>query len=192
MTTSIERLRQLEALLGTEREGQIVEFKMNLADADEIGEYLSALANSAALERVPMAWMVWGIEDGARIVKGTRFDPFTQKSGPKSNQSLIMWLQSMTEPRADFDFHEIPHPDGRVVLLEIRAARSAPVAFRSVRYVRLDSHKTKLGAHPDREGRLWSLLLGADDDWSGEIVPDASLHDLDPTAIEVARDRFLE
>jgi predicted HTH transcriptional regulator len=64
-----------------------------------------------------------------------------------------------------------------VVLLEIHPARTAPVAFQNIRYIRIDSHKTKLGEHSDKEARLWEVL-GQKADWSGELVAGASLDDL--------------
>jgi len=178
----------LRGLLLLPREEGTVEFKSNLNEPKEIGEYISALANTAALHEQDRAWLVWGIEDGSHEVKGTVFDPFDSKV---NNQALIMWLQVMTQPRADFTFHEVQHEQKRVVLLEVHPARSAPVAFQQVRYIRVDSHKVKLSEHPDKEARLWGQL-GVKEDWSGELVPGATLDDLDPEAIRVARLRFTD
>jgi ATP-dependent DNA helicase RecG len=85
----------------------------------------------------------------------------------------------------------VQHPQGRVVLLEIHPARSAPVSFKHVRYIRIDSHKVKLAEHPDKEARLWSQL-GFKDDWTGEVVPEATWEDLDPQALVAARQRYTE
>ena len=126
--------------------------------------------------------------DGTHAVTDTTFDPFGRKVG---NQALIMWLQALTRPRADFDFHEVAHLLGRVVMLEIHPARSAPVAFQGVRYIRVDSHKVNLSDHPDKEARLWARL-GVKDDWTGVVVPGATLADLDAEAVAAARVRFTE
>lgn len=184
----------LHDLLAQERERSTIEFKSNWDQAEDIGEYISALANASALEGHERAWMVWGVDDVARQVKGTTFDPFHQKiksDKGNGNQSLVMWLQFLTQPRADFQFHELQHPQGRVVLLEIHPARSAPVAFKHVRYIRIDSHKVKLAEHPDKEARLWTQL-GLKDDWTGEVVPEATWDDLDPGALAAARQRYTE
>jgi ATP-dependent DNA helicase RecG len=188
----------LEALRRGGRERGVVEFKSNLDQQEEIGQYISALANTAALEGAERAWVVWGVADGSLDVKGTTFDPFSAKAKPPkdhkvgaSNQSLVMWLQQMTQPRADFQFHALQHPQGPVVMLEIHPARSAPVAFQQVRYVRVDTHKVKLSDHPDKEARLWTRLA-APSDWTGEVVPGATLEDLDPDAVVMARQRFAE
>lgn len=184
-------LIELEKLLRLPREKATVEFKSNWELPQDIGQYISALANSAALNGHDRAWLVWGVNDTSRAVTGTVFDPFTQKVKEGANQSLIMWLQVMSEPRAEFCFHEVQYLQHRMVMLEIHPARSAPVAFQHVRYVRVDSHKVKLAGYPDKEARLWAML-GSKEDWSGALVPGATLNDLDASAIAMARLRFAE
>lgn len=184
-------LIELEKLLRLPREKATVEFKSNWELPQDIGQYISALANSAALNGHDRAWLVWGVNDTSRAVTGTVFDPFTQKVKEGANQSLIMWLQVMLAPRAELCFHEVQYLQHRMVMLEIHPARSAPVAFQHVRYVRVDSHKVKLADYPDKEARLWAML-GSKEDWSGALVPGATLNDLDASAIAMARLRFTE
>ena len=184
-----ELLDILAQLCARPNEASTVEFKSNLAGSSEIGRYLSALANSAALDGHDRAWLVWGVEDGTHRITGTTFDPHSAKG--EGNQSLIMWLQHQTTPRADFTFHVVKHAAGPVVMMEIHSARSAPVAFQNIRYIRIDSHKTKLSEHPDKEARLWAAF-GQKDDWTGVLVPGATLDDLDPFAVEMARRHFTD
>ena len=181
-------LDTLDRLRALPREAATVEFKSNLSESKVIGEYISALANSAALSGHERAWLVWGVEDGTHAVTGTTFDPFQRREG---NQALTMWLQQLTTPRADFQFHPLERGQAKVVMLEIHPARSAPVAFQNLRYIRIDSHKTRLSEHPDKESRLWAML-GLKEDWSGEWVQGATLDDLDPEAIAQARHRFAD
>lgn len=181
----------LESLLRLPREQATVEFKFNWERAEDIGQYISALANAAVLQGHERAWVIWGINDATCGVLGTTFDPFVRKIKEGSNQSLTMWLQVMTAPRADFRFYEVQHQQHRVVMLEIHPARSAPVAFQHVRYIRVDSHKVKLADYPDKEARLWAML-GSKEDWSGELVPGAALEDLDTSAVAAARQRFAD
>lgn len=185
-TAQISMVDQLRAL---KRESGTVEFKSNRHQPRDIGAYMSAMANAAVLALHDRAYMVWGVDDRTYEVKGTSFNPFTAKG--EGNQSLMMWLTQHISPRPDFEFQEVQHPQGKVVVLEIRVPRSAPLAFDGVRYIRIDSHKTKLSEHPDKESRLWGLL-GQNTDWSGEIVADATLDDLDPEALSAARKRFTE
>lgn len=179
----VEKLRALGREAGT------VEFKSNWDLPRDIGEYLSALANAAVLERRDHAWLAWGVNDKTHEIIGTTFDPFSAKGEGK--QPLIMWLSQLTSPRPDFQFHEVLHPQGRVVLLEIHAPRTAPLAFSGMRYIRVDSHKTKLSDYADKESRMWELL-GQKADWTGELVPEATFDDLDVAALALARTRFTE
>lgn len=147
------------------------------------------MANAAVLERHDRAWLIWGVDNATHAVKGTSFDPFTSKG--EGNQSLIMWLTQMIKPKPDFQFYEVEHSAGKVIMLEIHPPRATPLAFKGVRYIRIDSHKTRLSDQPEREARLWEMLGGVSD-WSGEIVAEAGLDDLDPEAVEFSRSKFLE
>lgn len=177
----------LDRLRSAPHETSVVEFKSNLNDPDQIGEYVSALANTAALEQRDRAWLVWGVEDGTHKVIGTSFDPWSAKV---RGQSLLLWLRQMTEKAADCTLHRVDHPDGCVVMLEIHPARGVPVTFNGKRWIRVDSHKTKLD--PQRESRLWAILSTKKTDWTGEVVAGATLDDLDPDAVNFARDRFID
>ncbi|MBV5323657.1 putative DNA binding domain-containing protein, partial [bacterium] len=182
-------LNLLEQFRSLPREEATIEFKSSWDFADDIGEYLSAMANTAVLERHERAWLIWGIDNATHAVKGTTFNPFTSKG--EGRQPLIMWLTQKIKPRPDFQFHEVAHPNGTVIMLEIHPPRSEPLAFRGIRYIRIDSHKTRLSEHPNKEARIWEILGGVSD-WSGGIVAEATFDDLDPEAVDFARSKFLE
>ena len=65
------------------------------AEPQEIGEYLSALANAALLNQ-PRGYLVFGIDDATHAVVGTRFDPYATKG--KGNQDLLPWLAAGLRP----------------------------------------------------------------------------------------------
>ena len=77
---------KLSELLALPQESEWVEFKHNNSDPQEIGEYHSALSNSAALHRRSHGFIVWGIEDGTHDVKGTTFKPNQQKGAGNEDQ----------------------------------------------------------------------------------------------------------
>ena len=54
--------------------------------ASEIGEYVSALANSAALAGKAFAYVAWGISDIGHEVVGTSFEPAAARVG---NEELL-------------------------------------------------------------------------------------------------------
>lgn len=144
----------MEELLAQSHECEWLEFKENNFDKQEIGEYISALANSAALLGKPNAYVVWGIEDGTHKVVGTTFKPQNEKVG---SQALEMWLTVRLHPRIDFAFHEIVFEGRPVVVLVSRPITHQPVRFEDTEFIRVGSHKTKLKDHPAKERQLWQL-----------------------------------
>jgi len=62
-------------------ETEWVEFKVNNTDPQEIGQYLSALANAAALNGKAFAYLVWGVEDQNHGIVGTNFAPGATRKG---------------------------------------------------------------------------------------------------------------
>ena len=71
----IQELRRLPS------ETEWVGFKENRAEPSEIGEYISALANSAALDGKAHAYLAWGIQDANHDIVGTNFEPKQVKVG---------------------------------------------------------------------------------------------------------------
>lgn len=132
-----------------------LEFKENNSDAREIGEYLSALSNAAALEGKANAYLIWGVRDGDREIVGTTFRPTTAKRG---NEDLENWLVRLLSPRIHFRFHETEIGERRVVLLEIPRASGRPVRFEGIEYVRVGSYRQKLKDHPQLERDLWRIF----------------------------------
>ena len=65
----------LRELKGLRTETEWIEFKHNNDDPQMIGEYISALANSAALYGKKSAYVVWGLRDDDQEVIGTDFRP---------------------------------------------------------------------------------------------------------------------
>ena len=156
MDRSVEYLvslvRELCKLPG---ETEWVEFKVNVHESQEIGEYVSALANSAALANKPFAYVVWGISDQDHAVVGTNFNPSTEKVG---NEQLENWLLRLLAPRIHFRFFEVSIDGHSVVLLEIERAYRHPVQFRGQEYFRVGSYKKKLKDFPEKERALWHIF----------------------------------
>ena len=151
-----------------------IEFKKNNDDPAEIGEYVSALSNSAALFNQEHAFMIWGIDDKTHEIVGTAFDPQKKKVG---NQGLELWISTQLTPQVQFYFHKAEIDGKKVVLLEINRAFSSPVKFKNVDYIRIDSYKKKLKDFPDTERELWAVFskrpfesLIAMEDISGDFV----------------------
>ena len=149
----LEKLDELRAL---PVETEWVEFKENNSKSEEIGEYLSALSNAACLHGQTSGYMAWGVQDGTHQVVGTTFKPRKQKG--KGNEDLEPWLNSRLIPRIDFRFFEFESAGKPIVLLQVQAANTMPVAFSSRRHIRVGSHRKPLSEHPEKELQLWQRL----------------------------------
>jgi len=178
----------LDRLLAASDEHEWVELKHNNDEPHAIGEYLSALANAAALDGEPFGYLVWGVENGSRKVLGTAFKPASTKVGA---QLLDLWLNQYLRPKLDFRFDPFTYRGLPVVVLRVPAAVGQPVSFHEVEYIRIQSAKVKLASHPDKEARLWARL-NQRGDWSAELVGGATVADLDPAALAEGRQRYAE
>lgn len=137
------------------RETEWVEFKVNDAEPEAIGEYISALANAAALVGKAFAYLIWGVRDADHAVVGTSFDPHAARVG---NEELESWLLRLLEPKIDFRFFRVLVEERPVVLLEILRAARHPVAFQGQEYLRVGSYKKKLKDFPEKERALWRIF----------------------------------
>ncbi len=146
----------LDELLALDDETEWVEFKHNNPNPQEIGEYISALANSATLKGEEAAYLVWGVEDGTHKVVGTTFKP--SKTKGKGNEDLEPWLMRLLDPPLNIQFHEWKFRKHPVVLLQIPRAPHAPVAFSGERYIRVGSHKKNLKGLTGKEQALWGAF----------------------------------
>ena len=150
-----ELLQILHELRSFPRETEWVEFKHNNDDPQEIGAYISALSNSAALLGKIAAWLVWGVDDATHDVIGTTFRIESAKVG---NEELENWLLRQLRPKINFRFHSLQVDDKPVVMLEICAASQHPVQFTNVEYIRVGSYKKHLKDFPEKERELWRIF----------------------------------
>ena len=137
------------------RETEWVEFKVNEAEPQAIGEYISALANAAALAGKAFAYLVWGVRDDDHAVVGTAFEPGAARGG---NEELESWLLRLMEPKIDFRFFTVAIDGARIVLLEVARAARHPVRFSGQEYIRVGTYKKKLKDFPEKERALWRIF----------------------------------
>ncbi|WP_232463682.1 ATP-binding protein [Methylovulum psychrotolerans] len=142
----------LHELCNLPKETEWVEFKHNNADPQMIGEYISALANSAALLGKQFAYVVWGVADEDHALLGTDFKPSTTRH---KQQELESWLLQKLVPKIHFQFFEFDFGGKACAILEITAANHTPVQFDGTEYVRIGSYTKKLKDHPAKERELW-------------------------------------
>ena len=128
-----------------------VEFKHNNDDKLLIGKLCSALSNAARVDNKEVAYVLWGIDDDSHDVIGTSFNPDSKKV---SNQGFQIWLARKLNPGIALSFRSVDHPDGKVIILEIPAATSAPVEFDGTAYIRIGSATPRLSDYPERFQKL--------------------------------------
>ncbi|MBL8965186.1 MAG: putative DNA binding domain-containing protein, partial [Phycisphaerae bacterium] len=124
------------------------------ADPSRIGEYMSAIANAAALHDRDEGYAVWGIEDSARRPVGTTFDPNTARIG---GQPLLIHLAALLVPAVQLEALEDTLDGHRIVVVRVPAASTSPVAYKGERYIRIGESVTKLQGRPE-ERTLFAKL----------------------------------
>lgn len=130
------------------------EFKENWYEPAGIGEYISALSNTAAMLGKEKAYMVWGIKDDSHEITGTVFN-FRKNV---KEEPLEHYLARQIIPDTAFEFCEVWMEEKRLVVLVISAANQVPTSFNGNRYFRIGSSKVNLAKYPERESRLFDIL----------------------------------
>ena len=145
----------LNELLSYGQETEWIEFKKNNSSPEEIGEYISALSNSACLSKRNHGYLVYGIDSESLDKVGTKV---SFKNMKKGGQEINHWLAMGLDPKTDFKIIENIIGDKRIVIIEIDCANSRPIRFKGVAYVRIGSSKDKLDKHPQKEKKLWDII----------------------------------
>lgn len=146
-------IKFVDELVSLSAETEWIEFKKNHQSPERIGEYISALANAAALHQQHEAFLIFGIEDKTHSVVGTTFNHVTTKG--KGNYDLEPWLHDQLKPRHEFDIKEIEYEDKRLVVFFIKPALNGPISFLKNKYIRIGSTTKKLNDFPEKEAIIW-------------------------------------
>lgn len=182
--TDQELKAKLNDLLHLPAETETVEFKEanRSYDFNKLGKYFSALSNEANLHNSECAWLVMGVKDDKTIV-GT-----TYRSERKDLDSLKGEISRKVSHGITFvEIHEVEINNLRIVMFQIPAApKGLPVAFDGHYYGRNGEELAALNI--EEQERIRQQIIK--EDWSAKIIPDASIHDLDPNAITVARNNY--
>ena len=150
-----ELIDLLKSLLKFNKENEWIEFKVNNDDPHMIGEYISALSNSAALWNKEHAYLVYGIDNKTRNIIGTNFDFYNTKKG---NEPLYNWIYRKLKPQIEFEAYEVEYENKSILIIEIDKAKNYPVEFDKVAYIRVGEQKHKLCDYKEKEKKLWNQL----------------------------------
>lgn len=148
----LEPIKILERLVNYP-ECEFIEYKENFHSAEEIGERISAIANSASLHNKPYGYLVFGVKDSTRDIVGTTF---CAKSEKKGNEILELWLVNRLNPKIDFEIIEFDYKEGvHISMYKIPAASGCPVNFINRAYIRVNSATRLLNEFRDKEEKIW-------------------------------------
>ena len=142
-------------LINRSDEEEWFDLKENWFEPIEIGEYISALSNAAAVCGKAFGYLLWGVNDETHKIVGCDINyNCSYKKEPWQN-----FLARNLNPSIAFEFKELSINNNRLVLLIIPAAVKVPTSFDKVRYGRIGSSKIKLEKYPEREAILWNVLF---------------------------------
>ena len=174
----------LQSLI-SHNESEVVEFKKaeNNFDFDDLGKYFSALSNEANLRGLPFAWLVFGYDEKKHEIIGTSY-----KDGEGALNKLKHDFTNHTTDGQTFREIIPVEVDGkRILMFKIPASpRNIVMKWKGIAYGRDGESLKPLNQSKQDEIRNQTPYL----DWSAEIVPNASLDDLDEVAIAKARKMF--
>lgn len=166
-------------------ENEVVEFKEARTNYhfNDVGGYFSALSNEANLRNMQAGWLVFGVTN-SRMVVGSVY-----RDNEASLQSLKKEIRDHTNQKLTFIEIYVIHVNGlRVVMFEIPPAiPGIPTTWNDMAYARAGESLCPL---PMNKQDLIRHQIGYD--WSKELVDGAGMSDLDPQAIQMARDLFIQ
>ena len=167
------------------KENEVVEFKKaeNSFDFDDLGKYFSALCNEANLRGLDFAWLILGYDEKKHQLVGTSY-----KNGEGAlNNVKHDFAQHTTDGQTFREIIPIEVEGKRILMFKIPAApRNIVMKWKGIAYGRDGESLKPLNQSKQDEIRRQT----PEPDWSAEIVPDATIDDLDEVAIAKARKMF--
>lgn len=166
-------------------ESEVVEFKKaeyNF-DIDELGRYFSALSNEANLRERESAWIVFGVWDKEHRIVGTNF-----KNGEVALNKLKQDMSQHTTDNLIFrEIVPVEIEDKRVLLFKVPASpRNIVMCWKGIAYGR-DGESLKPLNQAKRDAIRQQPPMP---DWTAQLVPNATIDDLDELAVATARVMF--
>ncbi len=184
--TEKDLIAKLDELRNLPAEKEIVEFKEAKKDYDfrKLGKYFSALSNEANLQNADFGWLIFGVEDEKKSIVGTNY----RANNPNQLQNLKKEIADQTNNRITFiDIYDLTLPEGRIIMFQIPpASKGIPTSFQGHNYAR--DNESLGGLSIEEFDRIRKQVT--EEDWSAVICPEATIEDLEPLAITVARENY--
>lgn len=149
---------ELEKIIEEHDESETIEYKTNFDQSEQIGEYISALGNSALMFHQLIAYFIWGVEDKTKKIIGTKFNP-KQKVSRSNQMPLKTFLETFLDPRINIFWEEHTLKEKRIVVLIIDVSRvTKPISFKEKRFIRVGTSKKALSEFPEKERLIWEAF----------------------------------
>ena len=165
-------------------ENEVVEFKEAKSNYSfkEIGEYFSALSNEANLRRKREGWLIFGVTNMGEII-GSAY-----RMHERSLQGLKKEVHDHTNRGLTFIEIYVVFIEGkRVIMLQIPPAiPGIPTTWNDMAFSRVNESLVPLP-----QNKYDMIVRQTGFDWSKEIVDKATMADLDPDAVRMARELFI-
>lgn len=184
--TNPELIELVDELRALPKENEWVEFKTgNVTTNDKLGQYISGLSNAACIANQAFAYLVFGINDATHNVEGTNYKFKNRKEG---NEELELWIRRFLSPSIKFDPFVCDYGTNHLEIFRIPAATGEPTNFKNYPYIRFDSSLTDLKKYP----HFLRAIYNSQTDWSAQIVEKATIDNLDPKSIQLAKEKYKE
>ena len=177
--------REVFQTITNHSESEVVEFKKaeKSFDFDDLGRYFSALSNEANLRGLEFAWLIFGYDEKKQEVVGTSY----KNSEGALNNVKHDFAQHTTDGQTFREIVPIEVEGKRILMFKIPASpRNIVMKWKGIAYGRDGESLKPLNQSKQDEIRRQTPAP----DWSAEIVPDATIEDLDEVAIAKARKMF--
>lgn len=177
--------REIFQTITNHSESEVVEFKKaeKSFDFDDLGRYFSALSNEANLRGLEFAWLIFGYDEKKQEVVGTSY----KNSEGALNNVKHDFAQHTTDGQTFREIVPIEVEGKRILMFKIPASpRNIVMKWKGIAYGRDGESLKPLNQSKQDEIRRQTPAP----DWSAEIVPDATIEDLDEVAIAKARKMF--
>lgn len=167
------------------KESEVVEFKKaeKNFDFDDLGRYFSALSNEANLRGLDFAWLIFGYDEKKHEIVGTSY-----KNGESALNNLKHdFAQHTTDGQTFREIVPIEVDGNRILMFKIPASpRNIVMKWKGIAFGR-DGESLK----PLNQSKMDEIRHQTPEpDWSAELVPNATIDDLDEVAIAKARKMF--
>lgn len=178
----MENYNEIFNRLWEHAENEIVEFKRAETgyDIDTLGQYFSALSNEANLREREFGWIVFGVWDKKHQIVGTSF-----KDGEVALNKLKQDMSQHTTDNLIFrEIVPIEVEGKRVLLFKVPASpRNIVMHWKGIAYGRDGESLKPLNQAKQDSIRQQSPIP----DWTAQLVPNATIKDLDELALAQAR-----